>query len=275
MLRRVIKKVIHPFISENQYIKIQATSQARDIESGNWSEPELDIVKCGVKEGETCLDLGANFGQYAYHLSKAVGKSGKVYSFEPIPYTYKTLELVAEKLDLSNVETVNKGCGNENGQVTFQVPLQTSGAFSAGQAYLGSRNDDHSGKETQVRWQETQEVVCDIVRLDDFLPPLENLTLIKADVEGAELFAFRGAEKIIDKFLPAVICEINPWFFDGFGIKLEDLTDFFLDKGYRIYFYESETEDKFLREVAVKDIVEDNYVFLHTSNLERFSSLLK
>jgi FkbM family methyltransferase len=271
LLRRIVKKAIHPFIGEKQYIKIQAASQAHDITSGNWFEPEIELLKYAVSEGDSVLDLGANFGQYAFYLSKAVGDKGKVYSFEPIPYTFQTLSLVAEKLGLKNVTLVNKGCGNENATVSFSVPLQESGAFAAGQSYIGTRNDEHEGKENQVRWQGTKDVECEIVCVDDFLPNLPNLSLIKADVEGAELFAFQGAAKHIELQLPTVICEINPWFLEGFGVKLENLTDFFFEKGYKMFFY----KEKMLIEVKLEDIVEDNYIFIHPSKFSKFNGLFK
>lgn len=273
-VRKIVKRLIHPLLSERHYIRIQAISQARDIESGLSDEPEVKFVYRSVKEGDTCLDLGANFGQYAYHLSKAVGESGQVFSFEPVPYTFKTLAQVVERLGLSNVEIVNKGCSDKNESVVFELPIQESGAYSAGQAYIGERDDDRKGKETQVRWSGVKQVKCEVVRLDDFLPDLENLTLVKADVEGAELFAFKGGEKLIDKFLPHVICEINPWFFDGFGIDLSDLTSFFFEKGYRLYFFESDGASDSLTEVSPEEIVEDNYIFIHSSKIENFSSLV-
>jgi FkbM family methyltransferase len=190
-------------------------------------------------------------------------------------------------LRFKNVELNEKGCSNEKGEISFSVPVQQSGAVAPGLAFIGSRNDEHSGKEQfdvgnfhttyaqQVRWTETREVTCEVVALDEFLPSVENLSLIKIDVEGAELFAFRGAEKLISKHLPSVICEINPWYLKGFGVQLDELTDFFFDKGYKIYTYQNEGENKFMREVKVEEVVEDNYTFIHPTRLKRFSALLE
>lgn len=275
-VRKLAKTLLYPLTNEKTYKYVQAASKALDIKKGNWSEPELDLVKIGLRTGETALDIGANFGLYAYFMSKAVGKSGKVYSFEPVPFTFETLKIVAKLLSFShNTELVEKGCSDENGTIKFSVPVQVSGAFSTGQAYIGERNDEREGKEKQVRWEGTKEVEAQIVRLDDFLPEIKDLPLIKADIEGAELLCFRGAEKLITKHLPTVICEINPWFLEGFGIKLEQLTDFFAEKGYKLYFYTEKDGNKILRETAVRDVAEDNYVFLHPSRAERFSEFLK
>jgi len=273
-LRRAIKKALHGFLGNSSYKYFQAVSKARDIRNGSWSEPELDLIPLAVKEGETALDLGANFGLYSYHLSRALGSSGKVYAFEPVPFTFETLQLVSRILGFRNVTLFEKGCSAEGGRISFEVPVQESGAFAAGQAYIGGRRDDREGKEQQVRWTGTRQVDCEVVALDEFLPRLENLSLIKCDVEGAELLAFRGAKKLIAEHLPSVICEINPWFLEGFGIRLDELLDFFGDQDYGLYYYRQDEGRALLTPVEAKDVVEDNYVFIHPSRLERFSSIL-
>jgi len=269
-LRRLTKRLLHNLLSNHGYKYFQAFSKAWDIRNGTWSEPELDLIPFAVKPGETVVDLGANFGLYTYHLSKALRDSGRIYAFEPVPFTFETLQLVAKILRFRNVELVEKGCSDRAGIVSFEVPVQTSGAFAAGQAYIGGRRDDREGKEQQVRWSGTKEVRCEVVRLDEFLPEVDDLTLIKCDIEGAELLAFRGAEKLIAKHLPSVICEINPWFLQGFGIRLEELTGFFFHQGYRLYHYKGKT----LYQVEIEDIVEDNFLFVHPEKLPRFSSIL-
>jgi FkbM family methyltransferase len=273
VLRRLTKKVLHSFLGDSSYKYFQAVSKARDIRNGSWSEPELDLIPLAVRPGETVLDLGANFGLYTYHLSRALQGSGKIYAFEPVPFTFATLQLVGKLLRFRNVTLIEKGCSDKAEKISFEVPIQTSGALAAGQAYIGGRRDDRKGKETQVRWAGTTEVVCEVIRLDDFLPELDELSLIKCDIEGAELFAFRGAKELISKHLPTVICEINPWFLEGFGVQLEELTGFFFGQGYRLYHYRTDNGRGALYPVSLADVVEDNYVFIHPRRLERFSSL--
>jgi FkbM family methyltransferase len=273
-LRRVTKKVLHRFLGDSSYKYFQAISKAKDIRNGSWSEPELELIPFAVKPGETTLDLGANFGLYSYHLSRALGASGKVIAFEPVPFTFATLRLVSRILSFQNVQLVDKGCSDAAGQISFEVPVQASGAFAAGQAYIGGRRDDRAGKEGQVRWTGTKQVVCEVVRLDDFLPTVEDLSFIKCDIEGAELMAFRGAENLIKQHLPTVICEINPWFLEGFGIRLDELIGFFVDQGYSLYHYRGPDGERKLYQVQIKEVVEDNYIFIHPRRLSRFSPIL-
>jgi FkbM family methyltransferase len=265
---------MHPLLNETTYGIFQALAKAWDIRRRNWWEPEIDLVRLGVREGDTVLDIGANYGLYCYHFSRAVGPTGRVLAFEPVPATSSTLRLVSRLLRLRNVEIIPKGCGDETARVAFEVPLQSSGAFSAGQAFLAGRKDDHPGWEEQVRWTGTERVFCEVVRLDDFLPELSNLPWIKCDVEGAELFAFRGARSTIARHRPSVICEINPWYLDGFGVRLDELTSFFFDQDYRLYRYVDGGERDRLVSVAVEDVVEDNYVFIHPTRLDPFTRLL-
>jgi FkbM family methyltransferase len=272
-LRRIIKRVLAPFLPQGSYSYLHSLSMARDIRSGTFSEPELDLIPFAVRAGETVVDVGANFGLYTYHLSRAVGPSGKVYAFEPIPYTSATLRRVVRRLGIGNAEIVAKGCSERAGRVTFRLPLAASGAVSAGQAHIGRRDDERAGWESQVRWEKTVNVDCEVVSLDDVLPDVPEISLIKCDIEGAELLAFRGAERTFARHKPTVICEINPWFLEGFGIGLGELIGFFTDRGYGLYRYDD--RGRSLRPVDDPATVdEDNYVFIHAERLERFRGLL-
>jgi len=43
-----------------------------------------------LREGMTVMDVGANWGLYSLLASRAVGPSGKVYAFEPVPEIQRT-----------------------------------------------------------------------------------------------------------------------------------------------------------------------------------------
>ena len=79
---------------------------------------------------------------------------------------------------------------------------------------------------------------------------------------------------MIAKHLPSVICEINPWFLEGFGIRLDELLAFFSEQGYQLYHYRTEAGRKRLNRVEANEVVEDNYIFIHPDRLARFASLM-
>src|SRR4051812_19134780 len=91
-LRRGIKRLLYPVVSEGVYAAAQSITVTWDLVRGNWTEPSIDILNAAVHPGETVVDVGANFGLFAYYLSRAVGRTGKVYAFEPIQYSRRILK---------------------------------------------------------------------------------------------------------------------------------------------------------------------------------------
>lgn len=270
--RKLLKRVLMPLLNERTYRWFQCAAMAWDIRRGTWQEPEMELLPYALRAGESAVDVGANYGVYSYRMSKLLGPSGKVYAFEPVPYTYETLRMTTKILGVRNVEIVPKGLSDRAGKITFELPVQTSGAPAAGLAHIAGRNNDRPGKESQIRYPGSKMVEGEVIRLDDYLPSGVDIPLVKCDIEGAELMAFRGAAATIDRCLPTVICEINPWYLEGFGLRVDDVTQFFFTRGYRLYFY----DDKQRRLVpkAAPDVVEDNYVFVHPRRADRLASLL-
>src|SRR5260221_12767759 len=88
--RRIAKRLLAPVLNETTYSLLQAAAMGWDIRSGAWTEPEIEILRHAVKPGDTAIDIGANYGLYAYHLSRLLRGTGKVYSFEPVPFTAGT-----------------------------------------------------------------------------------------------------------------------------------------------------------------------------------------
>lgn len=224
-----------------------------------------------VRDGDTAIDIGANFGLWAHYMSKAVGRSGKVYSFEPIPFTARTFRLIARALGFThNVELVEKGCGETSGKVVFTVPVMDTGAISAGLVHMQGRNDARPGREEHAAFPKTKDVECDVVTIDEYVAGAERITLLKCDIEGADLYAMRGAKKTLEKHKPVVIIEITPWFLEGFGLEVTDVTSFFEGLGYRCYKY---TDGGSLVPTPPEAIVEDNWVFVHPENDARVKAL--
>ena len=274
--RQLLKKVLFPILNERIFRFAQCLAKAWDIRTGSWSEPELDLIPFAVREGDTVLDIGANYGLYSYYLSRAVGPSGHVYAFEPVPFTNATFRLISKILDFRNVELIPKGCGDRAGRVAFTLPIQASGAISAGLAHIAKRDNERPGKDKHFKYDTTREIWCEVVVLDKFLPQLSNLSFIKSDIEGADLLALRGAEKIIEQHHPTVLCEINPWFLEGFGLRLQEFLEFFFSKGYSMYSYEVIDGHKLLKAIMtenIEDILEDNYLFVHPHRADRFAPL--
>jgi FkbM family methyltransferase len=124
-------------------------------------------------------DLGANAGYYALIAAR---KCQSVYAFEPLPeritYLYRHLKLNS----LANCTVVESAVGDTDGKVQFAVgPTR------------------HEG---QVRNDGTLTVVSG--RLDTFCQTHPVPSLIKIDVEGAELAVLHGAARLLTEHHPAI-----------------------------------------------------------------------
>ena len=187
-----------------------------------------------------------------------------------IPFTARTFRIVARKLGFDRGVTLYEaGAGEHAGEVEFTIPVNESGAMTAGMVHMG-RDDSRPGREKHFDFPKTRTIRRPVHRIDDTLPALSRLLLVKCDIEGADLFAMRGAERTLAEHRPVVVIEINPWFLAGFGLKVSDVTGFFGSLGYRCYRY----ADQRLEEVGDEDIVEDNWVFVHPENADRVADLI-
>ncbi|MDP9071278.1 MAG: FkbM family methyltransferase [Actinomycetota bacterium] len=272
IVRRLVKRPLARFQWTPAYRLAQAAAMAWDIRTGAWSEPELDLITHAVQPGESALDIGANFGLWSYHLARATGPKGRVLAFEPVPFTYRCLRLVAKILRMVNVEMLAVGCGEQRARVRFLAPAQDSGAISAGLVHLAGRGDRGEAS-AHERASCGAELWCDVVALDELLADLPGLSFVKCDIEGSELFAFRGAERLIDEHLPSVVCEIDPSFVEGFGLALEEVVGFFWAKQYELFRYDQHPP-RLCRVLATRDLAAGNYLFVHPSRLGRFAGLL-
>jgi FkbM family methyltransferase len=262
--RDAAKRVFWRLLPQGVYQRLLAWSKSRDFTSGRFREPELDLIEALVDRGDTAVDVGANHGMWTLALSRAVGDGGRVYSFEPVPFTFGVLSAVARRGRLANATLLNKGCSDRVATMEMTVPLQRSGSSDDLQAHLAQRagDDDEVG--------ESVEVVCEMTTLDAALDAAERVSLIKLDIEGAELLALRGAESLIARERPAIICEVDAEFLSGFGQQPRDVVEFLGQWGYGPYRYTGE-EGRLERIEEPARVGHANVVFLTNSQRDLLS----
>ena len=220
-LRTLIKRILLRSLPLSVYLQINAKVAAREIRSGRRTEAEIEMLSRFVKNGDQVVDIGANHGLYAKHLSQLVGVSGKVHCFEPIPQNLFILECTIKSLKLLNVQVHPVACGDQAEIRTFHIP-QVQGIPCYGLAHL-------DGNERQTR-------ACQVVKLDDVVQgPVQ---FIKCDVEGAELLVFRGARHIIRESRPVLLVEMEMdrvWTERLDYSPFQCWTEIFVPLGYRMF----------------------------------------
>lgn len=269
-IRSLLKPLFFKLIGKKGYFLMQYFAKKKDIEHKLLEEPEMEILHHFVSKTSNTIDIGANFAYYAHRLSN-LAPQGTVYAFEPIPFTYQVAKKIVAKCHLKNVQLYQLGVGNENKEIVFEVPLQSFGAYSAGQAHMSGRNNELEGKQQHYQFQSHEKIKCTTIRIDDFKEISTSIDFIKIDIEGAELYALKGMTNLIKKDQPVILLEINPFFLEGFKIQEKELTDFIQQINYSTFLFDTK-----LKKLTPhpSNFIESNYIILPNSKLEQYRSLI-
>jgi FkbM family methyltransferase len=157
---------------------------------------EITLLKMLLEVGDTFVDVGANIGTLSVHGAKLVGRKGMVVAIEPQPRLAEALRMtkIHNKLDQLNI--IEAAAGQRGGKVEFYPSPSSSGAASCRREAL-TENARYLVKMTSI------DEVADELQI-------ENIRLLKVDVEGAELSVFQGSHKTLSASAPYVSFEINP-----------------------------------------------------------------
>ena len=145
-----------------------------------------------VKPGMVAYDVGANIGYISLILSRLVGKSGQVFAFEALPGNVERLQENL-RLNEASVEVIAGAVVDRAGPVHFLVG--PSGGMGKAEGSAGRQD---------VSYQETLTVPG--ISLDEFvfqqrMPPPQS---IKLDIEGGEVLALPGMQRVLAEFHPLV-----------------------------------------------------------------------
>lgn len=174
---------------------IRARRLERLVRAGifNSDEPEFQRLGEWLTQGDTALDIGANFGSYSLSMSALVGDTGRVFSFEPVPQTFNMLVRSLAARGCRNVTALNLACSNQSGLVPMCVP-----------------DDPLTGEDlyqASIRGGNSANVVVCRIRLDDLPLPTERLRLVKVDAEGHDAEVIEGMLQTLRSSMPVLITE--------------------------------------------------------------------
>jgi FkbM family methyltransferase len=156
------------------------------------------------KKNTNVIDIGANIGSHTLLLSEIVSPNNKIYSFEPV-YA-DIVEKNVKANHLNNVVIFNEGVGKKNEEINIDIfnrncPINF-GKFSLINNY---KNPTSLSKNTLNKCKPSKKNIK-IVTLDS--KKLNNISLIKIDVEGMELDVLEGAIETIKNNRPTIFIEI-------------------------------------------------------------------
>lgn len=137
-----------------------------------------------LRPGMTVYDIGANVGFYTLLSAVLVGPAGRVVSFEPVPRNLAFLRRHVQLNALKNVTIVDKALSDHEGTISFdEGPSHTMGKIAPGGSLAVAMT------------------ALDSLREATDLPAP---SLLKVDVEGAELLVLRGGERTLRACGPVI-----------------------------------------------------------------------
>jgi len=169
-------------------------------------------------QGAVVADVGANIGIYSQFLSRCVGPTGVVHSFEPSPENFRRLQSATR--NLVNIRLSQAAVGECSGRSKL---------------YLSDHlNVDHRTYSTEA--ESRQSVPVNIVALDDYFKPGERVDLIKMDIQGYELHALRGANRVLtDNPSAKLLLELWPYGLKQAGAGWLELLDILQSKNMYLF----------------------------------------
>jgi FkbM family methyltransferase len=169
---------------------------------------ERQLLKKALREGAVVVDAGANIGVYSRFLSSCVGPSGVVHSFEPSPENFSRLQGATSKLQ--NVRLSQAAVGEFSGRSKLYLSDQL--------------NVDHRTYATDGDLRSA--IPIDVIALDDYFKSGQRVDLIKMDIQGYELHALRGTNRVLaDNPAAKLLLEFWPYGLEQAGANWRELID--------------------------------------------------
>jgi FkbM family methyltransferase len=166
------------------------------VRDGAYESAVTEVVGSHLRPGGTFVDVGANIGWFTLFAARRVGGRGHVLAVEPNP---------------ANCELIRRSAANNGFNQVRLIPAAASNRAGA----VALETDASNGRIIPVD-AATTVVPCSYVvparTIDDMVDEagLDNVDVIKIDVEGAEPLVVQGAAKTIARWRPVLVCELFP-----------------------------------------------------------------
>jgi FkbM family methyltransferase len=159
----------------------------------------MQLLDTTIKEGMTCIDLGANIGYATMFMLRNVGDPGTVYAIEPDPHNLRMLKInLAE--NGYNVKCEKTQCliSDKDGKNEF---------------WIARHPNLNSVKKTK---HSIRREIIDCFTLETFCSTRKYPNFIKMDIEGHEVSVFEGAYNYFKENdgETHILLEVHPQYYD-------------------------------------------------------------
>lgn len=145
-----------------------------------------------LSQGDIFVDVGANIGVHSISAARLVGPSGQVIAVEPNSENCRLLLLAADRNKFRNITLIPSALADEVEWIWFGSHIGSNGGV------LPSDMEKIAGGFGSV---------VPVRKLDEIAP--DKTTLIKIDVEGAEIAVLRSGLQTLARDRPSVVMEFS------------------------------------------------------------------
>lgn len=192
------------------------------------------IIRAVVREGNVCVDVGANIGYYTRLLSDLVGTTGRVTAFEPLP---EALRLLHQNVSgRPNVRVMEAAVSDS---------ASTSRFFVARAEDMSSLSPTAGARNLDVRTITLDSALADVTRLD----------FVKIDVEGFEYQVLSGALSVLRKHEPIVVFELTQRYINAYGRDIGDFAQLLRPLDYEVHWLSQARDGHILTPFRSNDAV--------------------
>jgi FkbM family methyltransferase len=167
-------------------------AQAYAVLTGTHEIQVQQALVRSVRAGDHVWDVGSNIGYLALVAARIVGPGGRVVAIEPDACCAAAIRANAALNGLAAIEVLEAAATDRSGVADLVVVRDRLWTR------LASVGDHHEGE---------RRVAVRTVALDDLEGPPP--TVVKIDVEGAELDVLAGMTRLLRDARPLVICEMH------------------------------------------------------------------
>jgi FkbM family methyltransferase len=160
---------------------------------GEFSEAEIALFDQLLRPGSVAFDVGANIGAHTVWLSKKVGATGRVVTFEPQRVIHQMLCANLALNGCENVYALWAAAGSKGGSARVpRLDYRAENNFGGIPLAPANSTDDISEGVPAMRIDDVHVPRCDFVKID---------------VEGMEQDVVAGAERTIRTYRPMLYVE--------------------------------------------------------------------
>ena len=232
-IKRKIKELVYdklkwgcrsfPYFGVKVYFPKGSHLFYRACAEGVYEQSVVDILSLLVKKNTFFFDVGANIGLISIPILKN-NPSCRCISFEPSPNALPYLERTLSESSLADRwQVIGRAVGAESGESDFYLSIPELGAYE--------------GLKSAGRVLVDRVIKVPVSTIDQEWYNLgkPKVTIIKIDVEGAELLVLRGAQDCIKNCRPYIVLEWNDINLDSYQFHCKDLLLFVQNINYRLF----------------------------------------